>query len=69
MKLNTGISDLWFNHDHSAYAPRRVGKDLEPWDMDEMAVSAADFIGMLEAAGLTVEFTAADLIEDFFDRL
>lgn len=69
---NAGLSDLFFNHDHSTYhdlfkmAPTEGPGDDEQWKA--IRDEAVDFAGMLASAtGFVFEPDA--LAEDFFARL
>lgn len=71
---NAGLSDLFFNHDHSAYhrlysVATAAGTVVNPKD-EEAAVkeAAEEFAGMvLNAFGVAVD--ADELVADFFARL
>lgn len=64
--INGGISDLWFNHDHSEYAPNGHRDD---YDINAMIEEARGFIIMLESAGIMDAPNEYELVADFFNRL
>lgn len=62
---NAGISDLWFNYDHSAYQDEHT----RLYDLDAMLEAASSFIITLQAAGIHDAPEPLALVEDFFHRL
>lgn len=65
---NAGVSDLWFNHDHSNYQPDSA-KGRDDYDLPAMLEEAESFSITLQAAGITDAPSASELVEDFFARL
>jgi hypothetical protein len=63
MAVNTNISDLFFNTDHTYVEDAAPGDEF--YHLEE---EARDFLNSLEALGLQVP-TVADLIKDFHNRL
>lgn len=64
--IDAQTSDLWFNHDHSEYAPRPKVRD--GFNMTEMLKEAEHFSHTINGINGT-EYTANDLVTDFFQRL
>ena len=68
-EVDTHTSDIWFNHDHSGYAPNydRDGEHAD-WDADAMLNEADAVAKSINAIGGT-GYTGTQLVEDFFARL
>lgn len=68
MRVNTNISDLFFNYDLSDAHREDTGGDFCGYDDGVMLEKAADVIFSLEHLGVEVP-TARELVDDFHARL
>ena len=69
--VNTGISDLFFNHEPAIVIAAKIAEEDVTWEQvkAEMHLVALEFIRMLSDAGFDLsEFWTAHLVEDFFRR-
>ena len=71
-KINTGISDLFFNHEPmiEAYAAWELEDEGSPafWISPDVLNATMEFMEMLAKAGVEIDFTTDDLIADFYAR-
>lgn len=70
VQINTGVSDLWFNHDKSNAIVKNAKGEYEGYALIELSQIADDFIVMLSLAGVDIGNLSAEvLIADFYKRL
>jgi len=68
MYVNPNLSDLWFNHDHSAYTRHDAKGEFEGYDPDGILAEATTFLETLARLGVEGP-SPEELVQDFYGRI